>query len=72
MKEETLSNEVAEFIKNKRNALGLTQEALAELIYGDPKKKGYISEIESGKRKITVTTLGYFLTALNSWVKFTE
>jgi transcriptional regulator with XRE-family HTH domain len=38
------------FIKEKRLVLGMTQGDLADKVL-DPKQKGYISQIESEKRK---------------------
>lgn len=62
----------AEFIRTQRLNLGLPQSKLSVLVYGDTKSKGNISQIESGKKKLTIITLGYILKALNSDISFVE
>lgn len=49
-----LEKEIAKIIKERRTALGMTQEQLAEKAGVD---RGYISEIESGKKNFTIQIL---------------
>lgn len=67
-----LSQDFAQFMKQKRMALGLNRADLAERIYGDRERRSYIWEIENGKRDITVLTMGLILDTLGAWVQFTE
>lgn len=68
----TLSQEFSEFVKKKRMLKGMTQADLSIKIYGDDKNKHYISKIESGKREVTVSTMGMILEALDSWMEFID
>lgn len=63
---------VAKFIRKQRLNLGISQTKLARIIYGEPNMRSYISNIETGKKEITVNTLGYFLNALKSDISFNE
>lgn len=55
--------EVGKRIKARRTALGLTQPELATRM-GTENNAPYISEIENGKRDLSITTLGRFAIAL--------
>ncbi len=67
VQEPGLQEQFAKFLKEKRQALGMSQPDLAEKVFGDRKKKTYISEIESGKRKgITLNTVEKILLELNN------
>ena len=55
--------EVGRRIKARRAALGLTQPELASRM-GTENNAGYISEVENGKRDLSITKLGRFATAL--------
>ena len=65
----SLKEEIALFIKERRQELGLTMEELAILIYNDAAKKGQISLYESNKRAMSLDTLELFLKALQSELK---
>lgn len=62
----------AEFMKNKRIAMGLTQRELSEKIYGTESRYDYISRIETGKIDISLKSMDYILESLNSDVEFLE
>lgn len=72
MQKPTAAEICRKFIKERRQAMGLTQEALALKVFGGTHDRHYISKIESGKRNITMTTFGHILTALNAEIKFEE
>lgn len=59
------------FVKEKRMALGLTQQKFAEVVFGDPERKDWVSKIENG-RSITVDTLDRILSKLNCDIDFIE
>jgi transcriptional regulator with XRE-family HTH domain len=64
---------IALFIKEKRLVLGMTQGDLADKVFGDPKQKSYISQIESGKREgLTISVLAKIMKELNSDISFVE
>ena len=66
-------NTIAKFIKEKREAEGISQSELAIRVYGDSNRRGYISMIEKGTRKqLTVKTLEHILSALNCNISFIE
>ncbi|MGL5277351.1 MAG: helix-turn-helix domain-containing protein [Myroides sp.] len=67
-----LKEEIALFIKERRQELGLTMEELAILIWGDSSKRSEISRYESGKRTMSLDTLELFLKALQSEIKLTK
>ena len=69
--QQTLSNKVAEFIKAKRIALGMTQKEFAVHLFDDEKQQGWVHRIENG-RQITVETLGRILERLNADVEIVE
>lgn len=72
VKDKQLMSEFSEFLKLKRQALGLSQAQLAIKIYGNEQRKSYISDIENGRKDISVNSMGIILEALNSWVNFIE
>ena len=62
----------AEFMKSKRQAMGLTQEELSEIIFGTRQRFDYISRIENGKKDINLKSMDAILEALNADVEFLE
>lgn len=67
------TNEVfAEFLKQKRIALGLTIREYSQLIYGNLTRHAYLSELENNKRRVTLTTMDFILSKLNSRVFIEE
>lgn len=68
----TISKRVAEFIYNKRMALGLSQNDLAEMAFGDRARQDFISKVESGKRVPNLDSLERILKALKSDIKIVE
>lgn len=69
--ENTTSNKIATFIKEKRLALGMSQREFAEHVFEDAKKKDWICRIELG-RGISVKTLDIILEKLNSNIDIIE
>jgi transcriptional regulator with XRE-family HTH domain len=68
-----MMHKIAVFVKEKRLVLGMTQSDLAEKIFGDPRHKGYVSQIESEKKEgLTISVLAKILKALNSDISFIE
>ena len=68
-----MMRKIALFVKEKRLVLGMTQGDLAEKVFGDPKQKGYISQVESEKREgLTIKVLAKILKELNSDISFIE
>jgi ribosome-binding protein aMBF1 (putative translation factor) len=62
----------AKFVKDKREALGLSIPDLSEKIFGNRRNK-YIADIESGFRKgITIEKMEQILKALNTELKYNE
>ena len=62
----------SKFVKEKREALGLSQADLAELLTGNRRDK-YISDIESGFRKgITLDKMEQILKALKTELRYNE
>ena len=51
-------------IKRIRMERGLTQTQLAERMYGDSRRQGYISNVESGRFRPDISTLLLFADAL--------
>lgn len=71
--EDTLMTKFAAFVKEKREALGITQTELAYRVFGSKDRRIYISQIESGKRKgITILFMEKILKELNSDIEFIE
>ena len=68
----TIMQRFAEFMRNKRLAMGLTQEELAEIIFGDKTRRDYISRLETGKKDISLKSMDAILEALNADVEFLE
>lgn len=68
----TIMQRFAMFMKNKRMAMGLTQEELAEKIFGDKSRRDYLSRIENGKKDISLKSMDAILEALNADVEFLE
>jgi transcriptional regulator with XRE-family HTH domain len=68
----TIMHRFAQFMKNKRLAMALSQEELAEIIFGDKTRQDYISRIETGKKDISLKSMDAILEALNADVEFLE
>jgi len=66
-----ITKKVADFIKSKRLAMGMTQTEFAELIFQDGSRKPWISNIERG-RPITLLTLEKIFEAINADIKIIE
>lgn len=71
-KTDNLHTQIADFLKKKRLAMGLTVEEFAELIFKDSKSAGYVSKIENNKLQITVNTLNAILKNLNCSITINE
>ncbi|MBC7845524.1 MAG: helix-turn-helix transcriptional regulator [Flavobacterium sp.] len=72
MPQQTEMEKFAKFIKEKREALGLTVPDVSEKIFGN-RRNNYIGEIESGARKgITIKMMGEILECLNCEIKYQE
>lgn len=64
---------IAKFIKEKREAMGMSQTELAIRAYDDSRRRSYISSIEKGTRKqLNIKSLEHILTVLNSNISFIE
>lgn len=62
----------AEFIKEKRTALGMSLADLSEKVFND-RENNYICSIESGRRKgISLKTMRKILSALNTEISYKE
>lgn len=62
----------AKFVKNKREALGLSTADLSEKLTGN-RRDNYISDLEGGRRKgITIDKMEQILKALNTELKYNE
>lgn len=69
---ETLSS-FAKFVKEKRMAMGMSGADLAEKVFHDRKKRTFINDIETGRRKgLTLETVDKILHGLDSGIVFTE
>lgn len=67
----TIQEKARIFIKEKRAALGLSQAQFADIVFGDPAKCKWISDIENGK-SMTVKTLDRILSKINCDINFIE
>jgi transcriptional regulator with XRE-family HTH domain len=72
MPEFDLNKIAREYIIARRNALGISQVELAEMVFGSKTAKGHLSLIESGKKDITLNTLEKILTKLNANIVFVD
>lgn len=62
----------AKFIKEKREALGLSVPDVSEKVFGN-RRNTYIAEIERGHRTgITIKMMGEILECLNCEIKYQE
>lgn len=61
----------SEYVKLKREALGISQTELATRLYGT-KRRNYIQEIESGSRSVSVKTMDYILEFFKAEFQITE
>lgn len=62
----------AEFVRTKRQALGLTISDLSYKVFGN-RRDNYICDLENGRRKgITLDIMVRILTALNTELTFNE
>lgn len=68
----TLSEKVAKFLKEKRQAMGYSQKEMAIHLFNDVTQQGYLSKIENGNRKITVDTLNILMKKLNAEIDIIE
>lgn len=65
----SLKEEIAIFIKERRQELDLNMEELAILIWDNPTKKSQVSNYESGKRSMSVETLELFFKSIAMRIK---
>lgn len=72
MTRETVMKKFAVFLREKRIAMGLSQEKFAIELYNDINMAGYISKIENQKLDISVKTMDTMLEKLNSNIEFIE
>lgn len=68
----TLNERIAEFVKDKRQKKGLTQEQMSLKVFGSVNRTKYISEVERGARNLSIPTLEKYLKALDSDINFIE
>lgn len=62
----------ANFIREKRERLGLSVADVSDLVFGN-RKSSYISEIELGSRKgITIDMMERILSAMNCEINYQE
>ena len=60
------------FFKEKRIVLGLTQADVAEKIYGNKNSRGEISNLESGKKQMTIFLIDKYCEIFDCTVDFME
>lgn len=70
--EQTLGQRIAEHIKEKRIALGMSQRQFAVHVFGDIRKQPWICDIETNKKGLTLDTAGRILNALNCDIEIIE
>ncbi len=68
----SVSKQFAEFIKQKRHAMGLSLREFSMLIFNDVHHAGYLCKIENNKIEITISTLNLILSKINCSVSFNE
>ena len=66
------SEQIAQFIKERRQHLGMSQADVAYHIYGTESLQDYVSKIENGKKQMTIQTLDKFLEVLKCKLDFVE
>lgn len=63
----------AKFVKEKREAVGLSAPQLAMKVWGQKHRRNYINEIENGTRTgITLETMEQILNGLNTVIRYEE
>lgn len=72
MQRVSIRQKFADFAKEKRIAMGMSQEEFAELIFGDKNRQDYISRVERGKKNVSPDTMDAILEAVGADVEFTE
>jgi len=70
----TLNERISEFVKDKREKKGITQEQLAIKLFGSSTRSriNYISSVETGSRNLSIPTLEKYLKALDADINFIE
>lgn len=68
---ESITQKLAVFIKEKREALGMSQYQFAVYVFNDVKKQSWICRIENG-RGITLKTIERIFEALNCGITINE
>lgn len=64
---QTAIEKLADFVRERRTAIGMKQEELALLAFGKENCHAQISKLENGKLKsVNLTTLDNILNALNA------
>lgn len=66
-----INTKVANFVREKRLALGMSQREFAIHVFDNPKMKDWICRIENGK-PITLTSLERILERVNADIKIIE
>ena len=69
--EETFTQQILNIIRTRRQELGISQKALAEIIGRDTSGAQWIGKIENGKRsKLPIQTVFIIMKALRINIKF--
>lgn len=63
---------VADFLKQKRIAMGFTVRDMSNYLYGHDKNSGNLSNIENGKKNIGLKKLDFLLKKLNCSITINE
>lgn len=71
-KDNETNKKFSDFVRDKRQRMGLSQKELSEIVFRKENQQGYISSLEKYQKNATASTMDAILTALNSSIEFVE
>lgn len=71
-KDNETNKKFSDFVRDKRQRMGLSQKELSEIVFKKENQQGYISSLEKYQKNATASTMDAILTALNSSIEFVE
>lgn len=71
-KDNETNKRFSDFVKEKRQLMGLSQKDLSAIVFKNKNQQDYISRLEKYQQNVTASTMDAILKAINSSIEFVE
>lgn len=71
-KDNETNKRFSDFVKEKRQIMGLSQKDLSAIVFKNKNQQDYISRLEKYQQNVTASTMDAILKAINSSIEFVE